>query len=284
MLLWCTDTHLNFLRQGNGAEAFAGYLLSEHPDAQGLIITGDVSDGNNLEMHLRQLAKGWTKPLYFVLGNHDYYDSSFNQIDAAVTRIVSETSNLYWLNNGWHTLYDNMVLVGVGGWYDAYYGNYRSPVDLYDFQCIRDLKPLSRNNLVNASRERAAKEANRLAFMLNEACSTNAHTVVICTHIPPYPEASWHMGKQSDSDWVPWFSSASTGKVIDIYAEKYPEKVFIVLTGHSHSPGIVEKKNNLTIYTGPAKYHYPDIAGIIKHEERKLIVFDSFGNKVDRMY
>lgn len=284
MLLWASDFHLNFLRLQGAVKFFGEALMNENPDATGLIITGDISDGKRLERHLRALAEGFTKPIYFVLGNHDYYNSSWLNIDKMVACLVKEIPHLHWLNQGYHEV-DGHVICGVGGWYDAYHGNAHSTVELYDFTNIAELLSESRcrETLLDAVRKRAGHESDQLARMLKAACKTD-NVIIVGTHIAPYSESSWHEGKLSNRDWVPWFSSASTGAVLDIFAKRYPEKEFVVLCGHSHSPGVYQRMDNMTVYTGRAEYGYPELCGMINTKERKMWAYGAAGEKVERDY
>jgi predicted MPP superfamily phosphohydrolase len=70
-LVWVTDPHLEFLRKESFMRTcFLGELFNE--EAAAILITGDVSNASNLESDLATLAQ-LNKPVYFVLGNHDYY-------------------------------------------------------------------------------------------------------------------------------------------------------------------------------------------------------------------
>lgn len=286
MLLWTTDSHLNFLRRDDGAFLFAQCLAEENPDADGLIITGDISSGEVLEKHLTQLSQGFLKPIFFVLGNHDYYESSFQKTDDLVTGLTKKFENLHWLNQGSH-ICKGISIVGVCGWYDLRHGNTRTHVRIHDFTAIEDLWA-GRSFLdlaIELSRKRAVKEAERLDELLfEEVCNVDSDVVLIATHVSPYPESCWHEGRRSDRDWMPWFSSHATGEVIDKYAENHPAKKFVVLCGHGHSPGIYERRDNLVVYTGAAKYYFPELAGKIDTEAGQIEVLDSSGKKANRSF
>ena len=280
IILWCTDLHLNFLRYADGPLEFAKSL---DQNADGLIITGDTSDGYSLEFHLRQLAEGFPKPIYFTLGNHDFYGSSFAKIDKMVIDLTNEVSNLFCLNHGPHKIGDTYI-VGVGGWYDGYNGDCNSPVQLADWELIKELRAgkANRRILLKLLRERAALEANVLDYQLKEACEFSDN-IIVCTHVPPYAEAAWHQGRPSDRFWVPWFSSGTLGKVIDNNARINHTKTFLVLTGHSHSPGIYYR-DNVTVYTGGAKYGFPELNGVLNLTERTIVAADSAGTVLERNY
>jgi predicted phosphodiesterase len=288
-ILWASDIHTNFLKPEDGAFKFAQYIAKENPDADGLILTGDISGGEVLEKHLEQLAKGFVKRIWFVIGNHDIYNASFKEIDELLPKLTKKFDNLFYLNEGSHLLgaHQDISLVGVNGWYDAYHGNTRTGVDISDFTAIKELWAglNSRDLMIELVRERAQKEADRLdALLFEEICNVDANTVIVATHVPPYPEAAWHEGHHSDRDWQPWFTSASIGAVLDKYAENHPNKKFVVLTGHTHSPGIYERRDNLVVYTGGARYYHPDLAGTIDVLNGKIVCCNSSGKKVERPF
>jgi predicted phosphohydrolase len=284
-LIWGTDFHFNFLRNDFAVRKFGEYLSKEYPDNTGIIITGDISDGTHIVNHLKEFSSSFTNPIYFVLGNHSYYDASWSKIDSLVTKIVDEIPHLYWLNQGIHEVCGH-VICGVCGWYDAYHGNSNSNVELNDFYNIAELLPQSRYRplLLEEIRRRAGFEADTLARHLKEACKTDNEVIIVGTHIPPYAESAWHNGKTSDREWVPWFSSASTGATLDRFAEHNPDKKFIVLTGHSHGSGIYQRRDNMTVYTGPAVYGFPNVSGWINTKERKIQAYGPSGEKVEHKY
>jgi predicted phosphodiesterase len=294
MLLWVSDSHLNFLKRDDGAFRFVQCLAEENPNADGLILTGDISSGEVLEKHLTQIAQGFPNPIYFILGNHDHYNSSFKEIDELIPKLTKKFGNLFWLNEGWVSEFhprspnDNanrMAIVGVNGWYDAYHGNTKTFIEINDFTAIKELSGLNyRDLMIDLVRERAKKEADRLDDMLKMVCETPKDIILVATHVPPYPESAWHEGSHSDRDWQPWFTSASIGAVLDKYAEKNTDKKFVVLTGHTHSPGIYERRDNLVVYTGGAKYYFPELAGKIDVGAGKIEVLNSSGKKEEREF
>jgi len=284
-ILWGTDFHFNFLRDNLSIRKFGEHLIKENLKAEGLIITGDISDGHHLIDHLDVFSEGFNKPIYFVLGNHCYYNASWEAIDYKVQNLVSKVSNLYWLNSGNYAT-NGHIICGCGGWYDAYYGNENSNVLLNDFYLISELKQTSnyRPFLLEKIRYRAKQEAALLEKNLENACRTNNEVIIVGTHIPPYAESAWHEGRPSEQDWAPWFSSKSSGDVLDRFAEQYSDKKFIILAGHSHGSGIYYRKNNMTIFTGPAVYRNPNICGTINLVEKKLWAYNQFGKKTDFKY
>jgi predicted phosphohydrolase len=275
MLLFLNDLHLNCLSVPNATKEFFQYINLENPSASGLIIGGDISTSDMLPEHLKQISQGFPKPIYFVLGNHDYWGSSFARVDTKVKELIKKYPNLHWLNKETIILDNNISIVGVGGWYDAYYGNTNSKVILNDWFNIVDLMSGTNNRdiLIQLIRERADQQAKILGKSLKDVCQSNADTILIVTHIPPYEEASFYKGEISDRESLPWYTSANIGAEIDRYAEHFPDKTFIVLCGHTHYRGIYTRRDNLKIYSGESRYGYPGLSGWLDIINKNFILY-----------
>ena len=72
-LVWVTDPHLDFVRPDTAAD-FCAAVAAEQPDA--VLVGGDIGEAPNVEYFLRLLEGAWECPIYFVLGNHDFYRGS----------------------------------------------------------------------------------------------------------------------------------------------------------------------------------------------------------------
>jgi len=274
MLLWATDTHFDFVKGKRPSFMFGQLIRDENPDATGLIVTGDITTGSAAGISIENLAKGFERPVYFVLGNHDYYERSWEVVDKVTAQTVEEVDNLHWLDQGFHMIADGVALCGGGGWYDAYYGNSMTEIELMDFVVIRELAHNPRGLILEKCRARAQMQANIMAGQIREAIKV-ADTIVVATHVSPYQESSWHEGEPSNRDWVPWFSSASTGMMLQELAKQNKDKKFVVLCGHSHSPGIYQHRDNIVVYTGKAVYRFPDLCGWIDLDKRMIKTYDS---------
>ncbi len=66
---WVTDIHLDFLAPPK-REAFFAALRAQASD--GLLFSGDVAEAPTLVSHLEDMAAAVQRPIYFVLGNHDF--------------------------------------------------------------------------------------------------------------------------------------------------------------------------------------------------------------------
>lgn len=76
-LTWLTDIHLNFLDYDERT-VFYQQIIKASGDA--VVITGDICEAQSVAEVLMEMAQAVQKPIYFVLGNHDYYHGSVSQV------------------------------------------------------------------------------------------------------------------------------------------------------------------------------------------------------------
>jgi hypothetical protein len=126
-----TDLHLNFVRF---PEAFFDSL----PLADAFAITGDVGEARDVVCNLRMFAE--RGPVYFALGNHDFYRGSIARVRHQIRELCREVPSLHWMPDaGIVPFSDADCLVGHDGWGDGRLGNYRdSTVMLNDFALIEE--------------------------------------------------------------------------------------------------------------------------------------------------
>ena len=74
---WLTDIHLNFLKSKQ-LDAFLQSLSRQTADC--FLISGDIGGSDSVVGYLKQMAAVLKRPIYFVLGNHDYYGSSIEEV------------------------------------------------------------------------------------------------------------------------------------------------------------------------------------------------------------
>ena len=261
-LAWLTDIHLNFL-DGAALGRFFDQLSAMEVD--GWIIAGDIADGHTVIPCLRAFDDTLTVPVYFVLGNHDFYGRSFQTIGGEVSETADGSDRLVWLTQSEPVfLAGDVAVVGDDGWSDARLGHpLNTPIELNDFLLIRDLADRSRADLVETLRHLGDQAAARLAPKIERA-ARHAKTVVVVTHAPPYEGATWHQGQISSADWLPWFSSKVMGDEISRCATRYPQTRFLVLCGHTHGSGRYVPRENVEVLTGGAEYGAPAVQGILE--------------------
>lgn len=261
-LAWATDVHLNFL-SASGLDTFRSTLARQ--DADAVVITGDIAEAPSLSPLLSILAAELKTPLYFVLGNHDYYRSSIARVRDTARALTEQSAWLSWLPAaGVVELTPEVGLVGVDGWSDGRLGDYlRSPVMLNDYLLIEDLAGATKAARGERLRALGKAEAEALRGPLREALA-KYRRVIVATHVPPFKEACWHEGKISNDDWLPHFSCAAVGEELRAAAEAHPDRKIRVLCGHTHSAGSAEILPNLKVVTGAAEYGEPMVQGVME--------------------
>jgi 3',5'-cyclic AMP phosphodiesterase CpdA len=254
-LAWATDIHLNFLSPQQ-VEHFAWTLSAVEPDA--LLLSGDIAEAPTVQDHLRGLADHLKRPVYFVLGNHDYYRGSIAEVRAEMTTLSRAHPWLRWLNDaGVIELTPTTALIGHDGWADGRLGNgAATPVLLNDFFHIEELSGLPVDERFLRLGVLGDEAAAHFRRVLPEALA-RFRDVVLVTHVPPFREACWHDGRVSDDDWLPLFASQAPGEVLREIMSAFPDHTLTVLCGHTHGEGVADILPNLKVFTGGAEYGTP---------------------------
>lgn len=255
-LAWCTDIHLNFLGEAK-VRAFCQELAAWKPDA--ILLGGDLAEAADVCDQLTLVADELARPIYFVLGNHDYYGGSIAEVRERVRRLHDEYEHLNWLPaSGVVELTPDTALIGHSGWGDARLGDFMSStVLLNDYIRIRELcAASSREELRDALTALGDEAAAYVREVLADALARFRH-VLFLTHVPPFHAACWHENNLSDDNWLPHFSCGAVGEVLTDLMAAHPERALSVLCGHTHSAGECWPLPNLHVRTGAAVYGKP---------------------------
>jgi Icc protein len=262
-LIWTTDLHLDHTAELDRLRWIES--IASQP-ADGVIITGDISEGDDVIAQLRHLENSLSVPIFFVLGNHDFYHGSIGTTRQRVVHAVREAGNLHYLTDtGAIALGDEplVTLVGEDGWGDASEGNYEnSPIELKDFRLIEDFQRTDSSTWKQQLNRLGAEAAARLQMKL-ESISPSVRQVIIATHVPPFCEACWYEGKTTDENWAPFFVCGQLGKMLLSHTVRHPHQQFTVLCGHTHHDGTAKMSDNLIVRTGAANFGFPKIEGTI---------------------
>ena len=263
LLFWATDIHLNFLSPATN-KIFLGTVLTKLKTGNVMVVTGDIAEAPSvcefMEVWKDQIeAQG--SELYFILGNHDFYRGSIEKVRNKLrTGVLSKN----WLPSaGIIKLSETTALIGHDGFYDGGYDNwFKSKVDMNDYYSIQELGPNQcpvRQMKFDKLQELSQEAADFIYATGTEALKTY-DTLYVGTHVPPFREAAVHMGKESDPDWMPHFSSKRMGDALRRLALENPTKQITVLCGHTHGEGLCHPESNLMCYTGKADYYHPRVA------------------------
>jgi len=260
-LAWLTDIHLNFVDLSY-VEGLCRRLRDEGTDA--VLISGDIAEAPDVGVYLEYLDRQLNRPIFFVLGNHDFYRGGIAQVRSRVADLCAQSPRLHWLNGtGVVELAAETGLIGHDGWADGRLGDYAgSDVLLNDYFLIEELAGLDPEARLQRLHALGDSAADHFRKTLPEALR-RFRRVIAVTHVPPFREACWHEGRVSDDAWLPHFACKAIGDVLVEVMTRNVDRELLVLCGHTHSPGVVQILPNLKVLTGAAEYGRPAIQGWI---------------------
>jgi Icc-related predicted phosphoesterase len=268
-LAFCSDLHLNFLSR-DFIVNFAKTLNLSNSDA--IVITGDIAEGDSLQTTLEILALYINKPIYYIHGNHDFYNCYIQQVRDVSQELTEKHDELFWLQcKGPIKLTDDVCLIGNDGFYDGRLGRYtggRYTFDLLDFSAIKDFSRFSRNELYYMFNRLADESALMIENSLEEGFKNYKH-VILATHCPPIEELAKYKGNPTEEYALPFFCSKAIGDVIKKVAAKHLDKEITILCGHTHDAASHQEKN-ISGYCAKAHYSYPEIYTIFTIEDDKI--------------
>ena len=250
--VWLSDTHLSMSILPAMKRRFIDRITSI--DADGLVITGDISNGLWLESDLRYLAVHHPKPIYFVLGNHDYYWRHMGSVHEDVRRLCKEFPNLVWLTESDPVMLDeDVALVGHEGWFDANCGDRDATAWAVDRLLNLDFWRM-RDHVDQVYEWRNMAKTSALAIEEKiEKIRERASMVYVATHFPPWKEASRADGKIFESLWHAYNTNVTLGESLLKIAQKSKLQIN-VLAGHTHLSCNLAVRKNLNCRVAPASY------------------------------
>ena len=260
-IAWTSDLHLNFLKDQE-IKSFCASILTYSPDA--LLISGDIGEAASIKDYLLMLENELKRPIYFVLGNHDYYHGSIAEVRKGIVELVNQSDWLNWLTScGIVELSEKTCLIGHDSWADGRLGNYwQSDVMLNDYLLIEELKGLDPAARLKELNKLGDEAVNHFENIIDEAfiCYQN---IIATMHAPPFREACKHEGRIADDNWLPHFSSKALGDLLLKKMQSIPNSKMTVLCGHTHSFSSVDILSNLHVTTAAAEYGKPIVQDLL---------------------
>jgi 3',5'-cyclic-AMP phosphodiesterase len=262
-LVWTSDIHLDRMEAGEFSE-FKEHL--RELSADGFILAGDIAESDSVIGFLKEFRELLACPIYFVLGNHDFWGARFAETRAAMREFVDGQAGLHWLSeSGVIALDETTALIGHEGWADGGYALVPAAGTVpQDFRRIEDLKELRRDEFQSALGKLGEEAAENLGKKLREAVE-RYRRVYLVTHVPPFKEASLDRARRiCDDDRLPFYSCKAVGDVLLEIMSRNPGCRLTVLSGHTHEKCEMEILPNLEIKILDAGYGtwYPP--GILK--------------------
>ncbi len=261
-LAWLSDLHLELV-DDEARQAFVEQTATLPVDA--FLIGGDIGTARNVVALLGRMEEHWQRPIYFVLGNHDFYLGSIREVRRAVGELCQKRPRLVYLSQiDYVLLNDRTILIGHDGWADGREGNYQaSDVMQYAYQLITELAPYSKTKRRKKLEELAEETVEHLKRVFPLAFR-RAEYVYFLTHIPPWREACWYRGQISGDEWAPHFTCRAVGEVLRSLFDSHPDKRLTVLCGHTHNEGYARIAPNIEAFIAGACNGQPAVYRILE--------------------
>jgi Icc-related predicted phosphoesterase len=130
-----SDLHLEF-----HPDAGQGLLSSMNfQECDALVVAGDLCDAKTIAPSFDLLCSACPKPIIYVPGNHEYYGSSFAEVDKLLASAEQAHPRLSVLNNKIATVAGHRI-IGTTLWFPDRPDNPKYENILNDFRLIRDFK------------------------------------------------------------------------------------------------------------------------------------------------
>jgi predicted MPP superfamily phosphohydrolase len=284
-IAWATDMHLDSVEHSD-AVRFCAVVRESRVNA--LLISGDIADSSSVVRWLEFLDSHLEMPIYFVLGNHDYYGSSVQTMENVVSNLGSSRLS-YLPHSGPVQISEGISLVGHGGWGDCRIGNRDSFEILTDYFAIEDLREtvdlevlraghFERRKLRAKLGELGDRAAELLAPHLVEA-TLSSESVVVLTHVPPFRQSCWHDNAISEDTWLPGFTCKAIGDLLMSVAREHTNISYTVLCGHTHGHGSANILPNLSVITGYGDYGLL-CHGLLQLDGKEVLVQGPTGSRL----
>jgi 3',5'-cyclic-AMP phosphodiesterase len=250
-LAWISDPHMEWMAQEHLDTIYNSLRDSE---TEGVIVSGDISDSRNIKKSLSLFAR-LPIPVYFVLGNHDTYGSSFEYVRNMIRKSVRHSSYLVWLTESAPVqLTEQTYLIGHDGWADGRAGlGQQSGYMINDYQSISDFRGMSIGSVFTLMQKKADLASRRLETQIRklgaEADASHLH-IIIVTHAPPFEEACLYQGHATDPYYIPHFSNIGMGQMLEKVTRDVGCRVS-VLCGHTHHEHRININNKIGVWVGP---------------------------------
>lgn len=271
-LVWATDIHLDFITNpeepglsSKNLDVFCSLLTKDNPDA--VLLSGDISLAGQLKDHLIALESRLQMPVFFVLGNHDFWGSGIEQVRKNITDLSKKSEYLRYLSSvAYVTLSPGVALVGHDGWYDGLNGDpFSGNFIMNDWNLISDFSPALRdfstinwNMILQIARRNATIAARHVATGIKAALQQRqASKIIVVTHVPPFVNPLDYHESGQGRGLYPWYSSKIMGDMLLAAARHNTQVKFEVFCGHVHSGYEEYITPNLLLRSGRSEYSRP---------------------------
>lgn len=292
-LAWLTDIHLDHLwprREKKLSTEIPTEVTNFFKEIKkgkydAILISGDIALAGHFgisnyfldsEFCIKYLHELTGTPVYFVLGNHDYYFGSVATVRSKM-RTLNKNPKTRWLTDGYVVeVTPDVAIMGHDGWYDLRNGYIASSIVMSEFEYVKEFEGYRLDfDIAKKQCQKLADEAARYFNIAIPIVFETYKTVIVLTHVPPFPEVCRYRGLDPSDTHLPFYSSQSIGNSLTSVAQQFKDNNIIVLSGHTHGAADKQILPNLRSLVGGARYGHPTIQKIISVTENR-IEFDEY--------
>lgn len=226
--LWLTDLHVDRLSKVQHQELINKISAA---GAEQIWLTGDIGDPPFNWQFLETLLKRLDVPIYFVLGNHDYYHQSIADMRTQAWQLTCEFEHAYYLTMTHPIVRGDMMLTGVDAWANT--NDIPLKARTWDAEAIDNWAALSLSELQQAMNVQAQEDAKHLRLQCEQGITKRTKNVYLLTHIPPLHAVQSDKAKPLQNDRSVFYSCALADVLTDLQKD-YPTIAFHIYSGHVH--------------------------------------------------
>lgn len=200
-----------------------------------LLLSGDVMEASNLleplgQAFLKECAK--FEQVIYVMGNHEYYGSVFDEVQAHVKANLPDNVTLLQRES---MMVDDVMVIGATLWTDCRKSDpmvmHTLRVNMNDFHCIGKVNDESKETLVFRPADSIVEFEKDFAYIKETVEANPNKQIVVCTHHAP-SELSLHPKYQT----TPTFRLMNGGFASDLSEFIMDNPQIKVWThGHTHT-------------------------------------------------
>lgn len=197
-------------------------------NAEYIILAGDISSLDNLEPFLNKISHHYKdKKIIYILGNHEYHKSFFEDVVIKYKNICNKFSNVFLLNNNFLSDDENkVVFIGSTMWSDFNLANEQDKSIEFSKDKIIDffeIKSKINNDFINPEfMINQFKESYNFIYETIYNEKFNDYKKIAITHFLPSDKVLHKIYHKSDSAY--WCSNV----------EELVNEVDLWIYGHSH--------------------------------------------------
>ena len=251
-IAWITDIHWDRLSAEDRREQ-TEWIVETEPDA--VILSGDIGEATSFGEFLAQLHDNLNLPIYFILGNHDFWRGSSDGVRAAARELSERHGNLHYISDlDIVPLTPTVCMIGHEGWADGRAGDPEGARDFpRDFLRIGDFAGLKRDEYFARINALGDEAALHIREKLLRALASYRH-IYLVTHVPPFPEASLDSYRICHEHKLPFYCCQAMGEMLLEVMKDYADRNLTVLCGHTHNECDLYVRDNLRVMVKEAAY------------------------------